>query len=144
MGCRVRFFDGTFDEDREFVATDARRRASFSQCSGESSGDPDEQLVACRVSQRIVDRLEVVKIETQHRNRCVVPAPAIHGLFQSMAEVSSIRQTGQAVTKSLLCHFGQQALVFEKDDELSDEHRDHQDSQREQNRPVLHMMHRTA
>ena len=61
-----------------------------------------------------------------------------------MEELSPIGQTGQAVTKSFLRHFRQQALVFDEHNELSGEHRGDEDSQRDEQRSVLHLAHRVA
>ena len=61
-----------------------------------------------------------------------------------MEELSPIGQTGQAVTKSFLGHFGQQALVFDEHNELSGEHRGDEDSQRGEQRSVPHPAYRVA
>ena len=144
MRRRLRLFDGTFDEHREFVTTKACNDARFAQRSGEPPGDPDKKLVAGRMAQGVVDRFEVVEIEAQHRNRCGVVTSTGDGLFQSMEEVSPIGQTGQAVAKRFPRDFRQQALVFDEHNELPGEHRGHEDSQRGEHRSVRHLAHRVA
>ena len=69
MRRRLRLFDGTLDEHREFVATKACNSALFAQRSGEPLGDPDKELVAGGMAQGVVDRLEVIQVEAQQRNR---------------------------------------------------------------------------
>ena len=89
MRRRLRFFDGSLDEHREFVTTKPGDGALFAQRSGEPPGDPDKQLVAGRMAQGVVDRFEVVQVEAQHRDRCGVVMSTGDGLFQSVEEVSA-------------------------------------------------------
>ena len=88
MRRRLRFLDGTFDENREFVTTKPCHGARFRQRIGEPAGDPDEQLVAGRMTQRVVDGLEVVEVETHHRDRDI--SAMGDGLFHSIEEVRPI------------------------------------------------------
>jgi hypothetical protein len=59
------------EEDRELVAAEARRGVARAHARGQALGDLDENLVAGRVAERVVDRLGVVQVGEQHGD----PAP---------------------------------------------------------------------
>jgi hypothetical protein len=54
-------------DDGEFVAADAGDRVGVPHAAAQSSGHRPQQLVADRMSERIVDVLELIEIEAQHR-----------------------------------------------------------------------------
>lgn len=55
--------DGAFDEHRELVPAQPGDGRRFVQGSGQQAGDPNEKLVAGRMTQGVVDLLEVVQVE---------------------------------------------------------------------------------
>ena len=65
---------GRLEQDGELVAAEPRRgvrRHARARCTRRR--DLDEHLVADRVAERVVDRLEVVEVEEQHRRRAPLP-----------------------------------------------------------------------
>ena len=65
-------------EDDELVAGEARDEVVGAHAPDEPLGDADEHLVADRVTERVVDHLEVVEVDEQHRERLAArrrPAP---------------------------------------------------------------------
>ncbi len=82
--------------DGEFVAAQSRDRVVLGDAAGETPGDLLQQHVADRMAQRIVDVLEVVEIEAEHRHLIVAPNEP-QGLFELFAEQRPVRQIGQRV-----------------------------------------------
>ena len=64
---RVLAVGGLLDEDGELVAAETRRRVGCTQHRLQAVGNAGEQLVAGHVSEAVVDLLEVVEVEEQHR-----------------------------------------------------------------------------
>ncbi len=60
-----------------------------------------EQLVAGRVAERVVDLLEVVEVDEQHRERGVAPARREQLPFERLEEQLARRQTGEHVIARL-------------------------------------------
>jgi hypothetical protein len=56
-------------QDGELVAAQAGDAVAGAHARGEPAGDGDEQLVAGRVAEGVVDRLEAVEVDEQHRRR---------------------------------------------------------------------------
>jgi hypothetical protein len=56
-------------QDREFVAAKARHQVLFACRPAQAHGDVDQNFVADTVAVKIVDPLECVEIEQQHRMR---------------------------------------------------------------------------
>jgi hypothetical protein len=55
-----------FEQHDEFVSADTRRRIHLPQLVPEASGDGYEEFVTHRMTECIVDVLEVVEIEEEH------------------------------------------------------------------------------
>ena len=67
------------EENREFVAAEAGDHGmpvfpSGADTRPQSRGNPHQQLIAGRVSQAVVDQLEAVQIDEQHREEAPVLA----------------------------------------------------------------------
>ncbi len=144
MRRRLRLLDGTFAEHGEFVATQPGDGALVVQRCGDPPGNTDQQFVAGRVAQGVVDRFEVVQVQTQHGEGRDVVMSTGDGLLQSVEEVGTVRQAGQAVAKGFPRDFGQQAPVFRQHEELAHEHSDNEHPQRGEHRPVHHKAHGVA
>ena len=82
--------------DREFVAAQPRDRVVFGDALAETPGDLFQQRVADRMAKRIVDVLEVIEVETEHRKLIAAPDEP-QGLFELFAEQRPVRQIGQRV-----------------------------------------------
>ena len=94
-------------DDREFVGVEAGERIFLAQRRAQALGDAAQQLVADAVAERIVDRLEIVEAEHQHRD-LVRAAPRVQqDLVHVLAQQIAVRQPGQAV---VLGHEGEPRL----------------------------------
>ena len=68
QGHRLLLAVDPLDQDREFIAALAGRDVVGPDRGGQSFGDLDEEAIARRVSERVVDDLEVVHVEEQDRD----------------------------------------------------------------------------
>ena len=59
--------------------------------------DGAEQLVADRMAERVVDALEIVEVEAEHRHRLAVRLDAREALGHLLAQQHAVRQFGQRV-----------------------------------------------
>ena len=57
------------DQDRELVAAEARDYPAIPERVGDAAADLDQHLVASGVTDAVVDQLESVEIQEQHRER---------------------------------------------------------------------------
>ena len=82
--------------DREFVAAEASDGVDLADAAAQACRDRDQELVADRVAQRFIDRLELVEADAQHGE-----ADAAAGLRQrvldALAEQRPVRQIGEGV-----------------------------------------------
>ncbi len=69
-------------QDYEFVAAEATDRIFFPQACGQALRNLDQQVVADRVPQCVVDRLEPIEIDEQHRAVTAMPFRLGHFLAQ--------------------------------------------------------------
>ena len=75
----------------------SRRHAS------EALGDRDEQLVAGGVAEAVVDRLEVVEVDEQHREVAVACAPTrAERVLDAVAEQRLVGEAGERVVERLV------------------------------------------
>ena len=94
-------------DDREFIGVEPRQHVFLAQRRAQPLGDAAQQLVADAVAERIVDRLEIVEAEHQHRH-LVGAAPRVQQeVVHLLAQQGAVRQSGQAV---MLGHEGQPRL----------------------------------
>ena len=80
LGCQL-----LADHD-ELVAAETAQRIRAAQHTVESCGDPLQELVAGLVSKGVVDRLEVVDVDEQHRDLPARARAAREHLFQAVAD----------------------------------------------------------
>ena len=71
--------------------------AAVAQRAAQAVGDHAQQLVADRVAERVVDALEVVEIEIQHRQHALVVLGGLEGAHQTVARLLAIRQAGERI-----------------------------------------------
>jgi hypothetical protein len=64
-----------FDQDRELIATQARDCIARAHGRDDAAPGFDQQFVADRVADRVVDQLEAVEVEEQHRERASFIGP---------------------------------------------------------------------
>ena len=75
---RVLLVDDVLAQDRELVAAEAGDGLVPAQRVPQPLGDREDQLVAGRVAEAVVDHLEAVEVEEQHGD--VAPAAALQPL----------------------------------------------------------------
>ena len=81
----------------ELVAAHAGDDVGFAHARAQPLGDDLEQLVADRMAERVVHRLEPVEIETQHRERLAEAARAREGMFDPLAKQHTVGQIGECI-----------------------------------------------
>ena len=97
LGCRV------LEQDRELVSTQPRGRVGRPQGTAETVPDGDEQLVAGAVPEAVVDRLEVVEIQEEDRQREVAqPAGPIERVLDPIGEERPVGEPGQRIVQRLV------------------------------------------
>ena len=89
---------GRFEQHRELVAAESGGGVADPHRLLDAAGDLDEHLVADRVAEGVVDRLEVVEVEEQHRGGAV---PNQGGL-DPLAQERAIGQAGEDVVERLV------------------------------------------
>ena len=94
-------------DDREFVGVEPRQHIVLAQRRAQPLADAAQQLVADAMAERIVDRLEIVEAEHEHRHLLGVAARAQQDVVHLLTQQIAVRQPGQAV---MLGHEGQPRL----------------------------------
>ena len=85
-------------EDRELVATEARDDVARPQLRGDALAQHDQELVARAVPQAVVDGLEAVAVEEQHREaEARVLARRRDRTDKLLEEIRAVRQVGEVV-----------------------------------------------
>ena len=64
--------------------------------------DLDEEAVTDRVAEAVVDRLEVVEVEQQDRQRLAVVTLPLQGVVDAVVEQGPVRQAGHGVVEGLV------------------------------------------
>jgi len=83
--------------DDKFVATKPRNRIATPDRTFEPARRRDKNRIADRMSERVVDRLEPVKIDVQDRNPPTIAARRGYRFFEFVGALSPVRQIGQHV-----------------------------------------------
>jgi hypothetical protein len=82
--------------DREFVAAEPRDGVVFGHAFAEPAGNFLQQRIADRMAERVVDFLEMIEIEAEHRE-LVATLDEPQRLLELFAEQRPVRQIGQRV-----------------------------------------------
>src|SRR6185437_8635411 len=91
---RIRRADG---DDGEFIAAEPGDEIVAAQDAAQPLRHVEDELVADRVAERVVDVLEVVEIDVEHRGRWTAAAHfGDHG-FQPLAEIDAVRQAAERI-----------------------------------------------
>ena len=97
---------GPVEQNDELVAAEARSNVVMPQFGQESLGDAHQQRVADRVAEAVVDRLEAVEVEEQHREVIVrIVAMATERALKLFQEALTVGQPGEPVVVGLLNQF---------------------------------------
>ena len=109
---RVQLALGVAQQDRELVAAEPRGRVDRAHAVGQAPGDHLEDLVAGGVAEAVVDVLEVVEVEEQHRHRPLVAAAPDERVLDAVAEQRAVRQPGERVVEGLVLEFVLEGLAL--------------------------------
>jgi hypothetical protein len=90
----IRFAGLPFQDDREFVTADSARHIAFGQHALYSPARFLEYAVPHGVAHRIVDLLEAIEIDEEHRQRSGWPALK-HSRVQEFDQVGAIGQSSE-------------------------------------------------
>ena len=71
----------------------------------------DEQLVADRVAERVVDGLEAVEVDEQHAEHAIVASHARERLLEAVGEHDPVGQAGERVVQHLVGELRLEALL---------------------------------
>ena len=89
-------------QERKLVAAEAGRRVRRPQALLQAERDLDEQLVAGRVAEAVVDRLEVVEVEEQQGDVVAAAARPLERVLDAVQEQRPVRQPGERVVECLV------------------------------------------
>ena len=84
-------------DHRELVAAEPRHQVVAAQRVREPQRDVADQLVADRMAERVVDVLEVVEIDIEHRGRRGARAHLLDHRFEPLAEEDAVGQAAQRI-----------------------------------------------
>jgi hypothetical protein len=93
---------GLLEQDGELVAAKAGDRVLAPDAGLEPAGHGDQQVVAGRVAELVVDRLEVVQVDEQQGQGCAGLGPAAQGVGHPLPEQGPVGQVGEAVVERLV------------------------------------------
>ena len=90
------------DEERELVSAEPGRGVGAAQAGADPRRDLDEQRIAGGVAERVVDALEVVDVEEDHRDaRASLGAPP-QPVLDLLAEERAVGEIGERVVVGLM------------------------------------------
>ena len=98
------------EQDGELVAAEPRGGVLGAQAARQSLRGRAQQLVADRVAEAVVDRLEVVEIDEDHRELAVVAPAARERQRQAILEQRPVGEAGEVVVERLVAE-----LLLERD-----------------------------
>ncbi|GEM_PF-2133190 len=90
------------DQDAELIATQAGHRVRLAHAAPDTGTGLDDQLVAHRVAQGVVDFLEMVQVDEDQRHLVLAALGALEHIRQAVVEQEPVGQLGQAVVVGLL------------------------------------------
>ena len=90
------------DEHGKLVASEARRGIALSQTRRESFADDAQQVVAREVAEAVVDGLEVVEVDEQHRELAALAFQPRRRVVDPVAEERLVGQSGQRIVERLV------------------------------------------
>ena len=93
-------------DDREFVASQPRHQIVAAQRLREALRHAADQLIADRVSERVVDVLEVIEIDVEYRGRRRTVLDALDYRLQPFAEEDPVGQAAQRIVEGQMAQPG--------------------------------------
>ena len=99
---RLHAFLAVLQQDRELVAAEAGGGVGRTQTALEPLAHLVQQPVACRVTEGVVDRLEVVEVHEQDRDRLVLPHLTLQGVRDTVVEQRPVREGRHGIVEGLV------------------------------------------
>ena len=103
------------EQDGKFVTAEASRAVGGAERFPEPPSDNDEQFVATRMTEAVVDPLEVVEVGEQHGGQPDLATAARQRLSEAIHEEGAVGETGQCIVKGEVCHRVGDARIGERD-----------------------------
>ena len=100
------------EQHGELVAPEPGGGVRRPQARAQPLPDLEEQLVSGRVPKRVVDRLEVVEVHEQHRDRRVVAELSLEGVGDAVVEQRPVREGRDGVVEGLVFELFLEALAL--------------------------------
>ena len=94
------------EEDGELVAGQPARGVARPDGVGQPARDLDEEPIARAVTQRVVDRLEVVEVEEQDRRHRPVASPTCERVRDPIREQGPVGEPGERIVEGLVAQLG--------------------------------------
>ena len=107
---------GLLQQERELVAAQAAGRVLGAQDAHQPLGHEAQQIVTGRMSERVVDGLEVVQVNEQDGQACRL-LPPNEGMRETVNEQDTIRQPGERIVERLVAKLILQVLAVSDIDE---------------------------
>ncbi len=99
-------------DDRELVAAEARDGVGAPQTAAEDVGDGRDELVAGAVAERVVDVLEVVEVEREHRAAGAVALRRGELAGELLLEAAAVEERGDRVVVGEVLELALEALAL--------------------------------
>ncbi len=93
------------EEDRELIASQAGDAVGGPAAGAQALAYRDQQEVARTVAETVVDGLEIVEVEEQHRHHPTGATAPLHGVLHSLGEQHPVGQLGQGIVEGLVPEF---------------------------------------
>ena len=90
---------GSLEQDHELIATETRGRVDGAHGALEAPRDLAQQIIAGPVPERVVDELEAIEVDHQHRELMRLPLGLGDGLGDAVIEQQAVRQPGEDVVR---------------------------------------------
>ena len=87
-------------DDGEFVAAEARHQILAAHDAAQPLGDVEDELVADVMAERVVDVLEVIEIDVEHRGSRAAGAHVVDHGFEPLAEIDAVGQAAYRIVQS--------------------------------------------
>jgi hypothetical protein len=86
-----------FLDDREFIAAQTSQYIGIAKRRPQPLPDLDKQLIACRMSQRVIDILEFIEVKRQNSKRSAMTPKSLRGVVEFLGEQRAVRKAGQQI-----------------------------------------------
>ena len=93
---------GLLEQDRELVTAEARRGVADADAALQPLGHLEQHPVAGRVTEAVVDRLEIVEVEEDHRECGLLAPRAGQRVPDALVEQRAVGEIGDRIVERLV------------------------------------------